>query len=278
MITIKILEKTDYSIRFLVEGVTAPFANALRREMITEVPCMAIEDVAILRNTSVLFDEIIAHRLGLIPLKTPDKPYVVPEKCKCGGAGCSLCQVRLFMDVKAEESDLVVYSGHLKSEDPEVVPVYDNIPIVKLSKGQSLVLEAYAQLGYGKDHAKWQPVSACAYKNLPVIVIDKRLCNLCGECVNVCPRKVLKVEGGEVKVVKLLDCSLCQDCEKGCPQQAIRIGWRKDAFVFIVESTGTLKVDDLILKAVDLLKGKFEEFLNLLASLKLEGGRGLEGG
>jgi len=276
LITIKILERTDYLIRFIVEGVTASFTNALRREMISGVPCMAIEDVAIIENTSVLFDEIIAHRLGLIPLKTPDKPYVVPEKCKCGGVGCSLCQVKLFIDVKAEGSDLVVYSGHLKSEDPEVVPVYGNIPIVKLSKGQSLVLEAYAQLGYGKNHAKWQPVSACAYKNLPVVIIDKRSCNLCGECINICPRKVLTIEGGEVKVVRLLDCSLCQDCEKGCLQQAIKIGWREDAFVFTVEGTGTLKVDDLVLKAADLLKGKFEEFLNLISARPREGGK-LEG-
>lgn len=271
MIAIKVLEKTDYSIRFLVNGVTAAFANALRRVMISEVPCMAIEDVAILQNTSALFDEVIAHRLGLIPLKTPDKPYVVPEKCKCGGVGCSLCQVKLFIDVKAEEYDLMVYSGHLKSEDPEVVPAYDNIPIVKLAKGQSLVLEAYAQLGYGKNHAKWQPVSVCAYKNVPVIIIDRQSCNLCGECVDKCPREVLAIENGEIKVGKLLECSLCQDCEKACPQEAIKIGWRNDAFLFTVESTGALRVDDIVVKAADILKEKFEEFLNLISPTLKEG-------
>ena len=68
MVEIQIIEKTDEYLRFIVSGVNVPFVNALRRIMITEVPTMAIDEIVILENSSILNDEILAHRMGLIPL------------------------------------------------------------------------------------------------------------------------------------------------------------------------------------------------------------------
>lgn len=155
------------TLRFILRGCDAAFANALRRTMISEVPCMAIEDVFIFANTSIMHDEILAHRLGLIPLKTDLERYVLPERCDCGSElGCSKCRAVLTLDVSAEGEARTVYSGDLIPEDPVIRPVSSGIPLVKLAPGQTLKLEAYARLGLGKDHAKWQPVSCCIYQQV----------------------------------------------------------------------------------------------------------------
>ena len=96
---IKIIEEKDNSLRFLLKDVDHAYANALRRAMIAEVPAMAIEDVIMLENTSVLYDEVIAHRLGLIPLKTDLEAYVLPEDCDCKSElGCSKCRASFTLD------------------------------------------------------------------------------------------------------------------------------------------------------------------------------------
>jgi len=82
-VEIKVLERDDRNMRLLIQGADAPFMNALRRTIIAEVPCMAIDEVVIIENSSVLQDEIIAHRLGLIPLKTDLDGYNLPEECSC---------------------------------------------------------------------------------------------------------------------------------------------------------------------------------------------------
>jgi DNA-directed RNA polymerase subunit D len=108
-----------------------------------------------------MFDELVAHRLGLIPLKTDLDRFNLPEDCDCKNAlGCSKCRVLLVLDAEASDRVRTVSSSDLISEDPESKPVSDNIPIVKLAPGQKIKLEAYARLGKGSEHAKWQPTSA----------------------------------------------------------------------------------------------------------------------
>ena len=92
----------------------------------------------------------------------------------------------------------MVYSRDLIPEDPQTTPAYDNIPIVKLTKDQKVVVEAHAILSTGKTHAKWQPTTACGYKNYPQITISEA-CDGCGQCVEECPRMVLEVDGARVK-------------------------------------------------------------------------------
>ncbi len=164
---IKILSKEIDTLRFILSDVSPAFANAIRRIMISEVPVMAIDDVMILENNSVMYDEILAHRLGLIPVTT-DLGYNLPEECSCQSElGCERCRASFSLEVEASDPVEVVYSSHLKPENPEVRPVSDKIPIVKLAQGQKLKLEAYARLGRGKAHAKWQPVSAATYNYDP---------------------------------------------------------------------------------------------------------------
>lgn len=160
-VSVEVLDSSDSAVRVKLRGVDRVYANAIRRLAISEVPSMAVDEVVILENSSVLYDELLAHRLGLLPLNTDLERYILPEQCDCRSPlGCSRCRVLLVLDAQARERVVTVYSGDLVSEDKEIVPISDKIPIVKLAPGQKVKLEAYAKLGKGKDHAKWQPVSA----------------------------------------------------------------------------------------------------------------------
>ena len=216
---VEILEKTDTNMRLVIRDVDTPFVNALRRIILSEVPCMAIDEVVILENSSMFQDEVLAHRLGLLPIKTDLNTYNLPEECKCKSEfGCPLCRVSLTLDVESIEATKTVYSGSLTSENPQIVPVSTNIILVKLAPGQKIKLEAYAKLGKGKEHAKWQPVTVCAYKNMPQIEINPKACDACSKCVKVCSKDVLGIKDGKLQVLNIRDCTLCQDCMDACPK------------------------------------------------------------
>lgn len=164
--SIDILQKEDERIIIRFSNVPRQYVNAIRRLSISEIPTLAIDDVVILENSSVMHDEAIAHRLGLIPLRTDLDRFVMPHDCDCKSTlGCSKCRVLLVLDSEATEKTKVVTSGELLSEDELVKPVSKDIPIIVLAPSQKLKFEAYARLGVGKDHAKWQPTSAAIVKD-----------------------------------------------------------------------------------------------------------------
>lgn len=165
--SIDIIEQSDEKIVVKLKGIARQYANALRRIAISEVPIMAIDDVVILENSSVMHDEAIAHRLGLIPLRTELDRFVMAHECDCKSTlGCSKCRVLLYLEAEAQDKSRPVLSGELKSDDDYVKPVSADIPIIVLAPTQKLKLEAYARLGTGKMHAKWQPVSAAVLKEV----------------------------------------------------------------------------------------------------------------
>ena len=158
---IEVLENVNDKV--VIRFINAPrqYVNAIRRLSINEVPTLAIDDVVILENSSVMHDEAVAHRLGLIPLRTDLHRFVLPHDCDCNSTlGCTKCRVLLSMDSEANDKTKVVTSGDLVSEDEVVKPISTEIPIIVLAPAQKLKFEAYARLGFGKDHAKWQPTSA----------------------------------------------------------------------------------------------------------------------
>jgi len=164
--SIKILERDNNHIVIQFNDIPRQYVNALRRLSISQVPTFAIDDVVILENSSVMHDEAVAHRLGLIPLRTDLKRFVMPDLCECKSTlGCSNCRVLLVLDAESLEKTKVITTADLISEDEVVRPVSKEIPIVSLAPGQKLKFEAYARLGTGKNHAKWQPTSVAVVKD-----------------------------------------------------------------------------------------------------------------
>ena len=164
--SVEVVEKSDERIVVRFNNTPRQYVNSLRRLAISEVPTLAIDDVVILENSSVMHDEAVAHRLGLIPLRTDPARFVMPHECDCKSTlGCSKCRVLLVLDTEANEKTLIVTSGELVSEDEMVKPVSKDIPIIVLAPNQKLKFEAYARLGTGKDHGKWQPTAAAVVKD-----------------------------------------------------------------------------------------------------------------
>ena len=161
---IDILELKPKKAVLKIEGVETYLVNSLRRIMLSELPTLAIENVVIYDNTSALFDEIIAHRLGLIPIPTDLSILTFRDKCICKGKGCPNCTVRYTLSKEGKEGKTTVYSSDLQPAEKSWTINEGNIPIVELYNDQRLILEVEAILGYGKDHAKWQSIQAPGYR------------------------------------------------------------------------------------------------------------------
>ncbi len=154
--SLEVINKDDDKMSVKLKGVPLQYANALRRVCLNGVPVFAIDTVDILENTSAIPDEGLAHRLGLIPLKTDLTGFNEPSKCDCKSeSGCSNCKVMLVLDSGDSDITRTVLSNELISENDSIKPVSENIPIVQLATGQRVKVECYARLGRGSEHAKW---------------------------------------------------------------------------------------------------------------------------
>jgi len=279
--SIEILEITNDRIRFVLSKTDISIANALRRVMIAEVPTMAIDLVELENNTSVLNDEFIAHRLGLIPLTSSkvDK-FNFTRDCSCTER-CQLCSVELRLSVKCtDDVTREVTSNDLMSSDQDVVPVdqtmvaggdgkaSDNgILIVKLRKGQELKLKAIAKKGVGKEHAKWTPGCAVNFLYEPEIRLNHaRMEEMTDsqkqDFVKSCPTKVYKMNENthSVEVDDPLRCVYCMECKKKAEYfekpDAVQIIQRQDKFYFTVETTGAIRPEEIVLSAINAIKEK----------------------
>lgn len=156
MTSLEIVEESENRIIVKLKGIPIQYANALRRICLSGVPTFAIDDVVMIENSSVLADEGVTHRLAMLPLRTDLSRFVEPSACDCHSElGCSRCRVLLMLDSGNSDTTRTITSQDLSSEDEVVKPVNPNIPIVVLAPGQKIKLEAYARLGRGSEHAKW---------------------------------------------------------------------------------------------------------------------------
>ena len=154
--SLEIINENEQKVSVKIKGVPIQYANALRRICLNGVPIYAVESIDVLENSSVLADEGIAHRVGLIPLKTDLSRFNEPSNCDCQSeSGCSNCKILLVLDSGESDETRSVLSSELSSEDETVKPVSEKIPIVQLAPGQKIKVECYARLGRGTEHAKW---------------------------------------------------------------------------------------------------------------------------
>ena len=257
-------DKKKERICFALRDSTPAFANLLRRMIMENVPTLAIEEVEFKNNDSILYDEIIAHRLGLIPLKTDLKTYNLPDNCKCKGKGCARCSVILTLTEKGPKT---VYASSLKSKDPKVKPVNSQTPLVKLLKDQKLQLTATAILGQGREHTKWSPAHV-HYKSIPIIEIKKDKQEVLKKLKSY---KYISLE--ETKgTIKLIN---SQNTGVEIPNECnIEIGKKVELkknnndFLFFIESWGQLPIKELVLSAMDHINERFDEFSDSLNKAK----------
>ena len=156
MPSLEIVSQDKQRISVKLKDIPLQYANALRRICLNGVPIFAIDTVDMIENSSALADEALAHRLALIPIKTDLSRFVEPSKCDCKSeTGCSNCRVMLILDSGDTDVTRTILSNELTSEDKDISPISDKIPIMQLAPGQRIKLEAYARLGRGTEHAKW---------------------------------------------------------------------------------------------------------------------------
>ncbi len=266
---VEVRELSEKTARLVLTDITPPVANAIRRALMVDIPKMAIEDVEFHMGTILdesgkeyesaapLFDEIIAHRLGMIPLPTDLKRFNFRKECTCGGEGCPNCTIIYSLNKKGP---CTVYSGDLEPLGDKSLQVKDPlIPIVKLREDQALLIYATAELGTGRQHAKWQVCQAVGYKYYPVITV-KETCDGCGDCVDMCPVKILSVKGKKVEVSEPEACTLCNTCVEICPRDGISVEGDESRVVLRFETDGSLSAKEAFIKALEVLEDLYEDF------------------
>lgn len=252
---IKVLEKNKENMKLKIKNTNPAFMNAVRRIILSEVPVAAVNYVDFTSNSSAMYDETLAQRIGLVPLKFKTGDLKLPEECECESKGCPNCQVTLVLE---KEGPGIVYSKDMKSTSKNVKPLYSNIPITELDKNQKIKLEAVVTLGKGKKHVKWQAGNA-SYKYYPKIEIDTKNCDLCGECVKSCPRNVLKKGKSKIIIKDIENCNICRECVENCKTNAIRVEGDENNFIMNVESTSGLTPEELFKQSLEVLRNKLKE-------------------
>ncbi|MFB6096470.1 MAG: DNA-directed RNA polymerase subunit D [Haloferacaceae archaeon] len=243
---VEFIERGDREARFLVRGLTPAFANGIRRAMITDVPTFSIDTVRFIENSSVMFDEQIALRLGLVPLTTDLDEFEQGD------------EVTLALDVEGETA----YSGDIETSDEYVRPADDHIPIMDLKEDQRLELEAEAVLDVGREHAKHQGGVAVGYRHLQHVEVVGEA----GEFDDGEPqilRGVIETEDGELVATDEFDNDLTQ--YEPFQGKELHVEDVPGAFVFHVETDGSMTVAELVSRAVESIDDRAAELQEKVA-------------
>jgi DNA-directed RNA polymerase I and III subunit RPAC1 len=300
---IKILTIDEDDMVLDLSGIDVALANAVRRILNAELPTMAIEKVFINNNTGVLHDELLAQRLGLIPIKVDPEKFDWPSaetkaadhtaevsdkevikfelKVKCKRApGGDATQEPINGKVFSSQLKWVPIGGQeedLASDRPE--PVHSDILIARLRPGQEIDMEMWCVKGNNlgdRGHAKWSPVATAWYRLLPRIdILGEVTDEQADALVAKCPMGCFDIEdlagGGRRAVVssKERDCTLCRECIREDEMaKTVRLARKKDHFIFSIESTGILRPTELFKQAVKTLKDKALNMLEHLDALE----------
>ena len=283
-----------HEIRILITDTDAAQVNAIRRALIADVPKLAITRVdfsqgvtqdnkgEVVESVNVLPDEVLAHRLAMIPIPTNmDEGLVFPDACEnCKDVvekdkGCPMCQVLYTLSARGPSADSdeelrTVYAGDITTISDPVFDIRDEhktIPLTVLSKGQFLEFYAFAVLGRGRDHAKWSPVAAVGFRPQQVAVLKdaKAAETLFGLGLTTTDGTPIdaKLFG---KGKKVTDINHVMDLEKalhGTGREAdfaesIVMETVDNAYVFSYETDGSLDPVTAFNMALDELAGRFD--------------------
>jgi DNA-directed RNA polymerase I and III subunit RPAC1 len=271
----------EEEIIFNIKGIEPPLANALRRILIAEVPTMAIEKVTINQNTTVVPDEVLAHRMGLIPILADPNQFVdkkPDEEITAKNCIKFKLQKACFKDKEGKLVNEVVYSsdlewvpiGNQKEKLKSIKSVHDSIIILKMRPGQEIDMELYCEKGIGQTHAKWSPVSTAYYRLIPCITIKQPITGeLAKNIKKSCTSGVFDIEDGALVMKDSLKCSSCRECIRQTNQ--IEVAKEKCNYEFHIESVGIITPKNLMISALTILKEKCGYWLNVIDAQKTEG-------
>lgn len=290
-------ELTQEYCEFVLSNTDASVANSLRRVILSHVPTIAIDLVEIDENSSVLNDEFIAHRLGLIPILS-GRAREMKSPFESEGDD-DFTEVTFNLDMKCtDDSTMIVGSADLMPDldHPDIIPVElshqqlgvaaDNkgITIVKLRKNQELKLRAIARKGIGKDHAKWQPVATVAFQYMPDIRINQALMATltplerrewaASSPGDGTPTAVFRYNDAteQVEVINAEAYAYDGECiakaEEMRKPGLIDIQPKPDTFIFRVESTGVLPPEVIVSNALEVMQGKLATIASSLQGSK----------
>ncbi|NTV23028.1 MAG: DNA-directed RNA polymerase subunit D [Nanoarchaeota archaeon] len=254
---LKTISKDKTRMTFLVKDATPGYANALRRLMLSEVPVMAVEEVEIRKNSSAIFDELVASRLGLLPLTTDLESYELPASQQDIDDRKAKCTVQLTLKEKGPKT---VYASDLKSADPKIKPVYPKMILAKLLKDQELEVVAVATLGKGKDHAKWNPGHVW-YNYSPSLKINNKS-KAIETFKSKYPSQIFNKKG-EIDESLILENNLV-DAVDHINDDIIKVEYSDKEFIFQVESWGQLPVTEIVHQALVQFDGKLSELDSLI--------------
>lgn len=281
---IKIHYITERAANFDLVNVDTSIANAFRRIMISEVPSVAAEQVYIFNNTSVIQDEVLAHRIGMIPLKIdPDQLNWVDMSVEEKDRFTDDNTVVMSLDVSCTRNphapknstdpkelyrNSSVYARDLKFEPQgnqlekfkaPVVPADPDILLAKLRPGQEISLSVHCVLGIGADHAKFSPVATASYRLLPVIDITQRISGDDARKFQKCfSTGVIGINDDSEAYVKDARRDTVSREVLRHPEfdGKVKLGRKRDQFIFNVESTGAMPPEEIFFKSVRILKNK----------------------
>jgi len=256
------MDKKGRTLKVLVKDSNPAMMNAIRRISMKSVPVLAIEDVGVIENSSPLFDEIIAQRLGQVPIDFEPEEFDIREDCDCED-GCPNCEATFSLEV---EDPGTVHSEDIVCESGDVEPLHDEIPITELDENQRIEMEATAIVSTGDDHSKHQ-ASISSYQYYPIIDIDNR--KLDDEekkkAAEVCPRDVLEVKNGKLKVLDETRCTLCKECMEEVSSEGIVITGDEEKFILKVEPISALSPEYIIEKTAEILEDKADRIIDKLS-------------
>jgi len=246
-------EKKSGRTLITLKNTTPALVNTLRRAAIDLVPTMAIKDVTFNQNSSAMYDEVLAHRLGLLVLKTDLRGYNLPEQCTCNGEGCAKCEVHLSLKTSGP---CTVYASDIKSKDPKIKPEYPKTPIVKLLKGQTLEFVATACLGRGKTHVKHAPCLAWhTFKTKVTVNNQHKEFEAYKEKY---PAEIFTKDG---KIdVKLIEKNNLYDACDGVNEGIVKIEYDPETIILHIEPWGQLSAQKILTRATEEISMTFQEF------------------
>lgn len=247
----------DLNVTYLLEDTTPAFANALRRYAMDYVPTLAIEDVEFKSNDSILYDEVVAHRLGLLPLSTDLGSYKLAEE------GEEISAMNSVMLTVSKSEPGYVYAKDMESKDPKVTPVFADTQITYLVNDQAFEIVATAVMGIGKNHAKWSPANVF-YTYKPTVKVNNKSAAL-KDVIDQFPPQVVK--DGKIDEKAITTPALLDACD-GISDDVVSIDYDSTAFLITVESFGQLQPNEIVVEAINQFTKQLDELKGLVKEFK----------